>query len=167
MVCGRLAAKARCDQPGGLSQKGEEPRLSRIAPHWSLAHCDRRNRTQRGRGGIAGPRSQDPATGRLQHHRYFFSGLEGRILEANDAFLHLVGHDRDDLVSGRMRWTDLTPPEWRERDRPALADQSSPPIARPYEKEFFRKDGSRVPVLDWRRACSKRAATRASRSCSI
>jgi PAS domain S-box-containing protein len=77
----------------------------------------------------------------------FFTGPEGLVLEANDAFLHLVGHDRDDLVSGRMRWTDLTPPEWRERDRRALAELSSNTIAQPYEKEFFRKDGSRVPVL--------------------
>src|ERR1700751_2363063 len=77
----------------------------------------------------------------------FFSGLEGRVLEANDAFLHLVGQDRDDLVSGRVRWTDLTPTEWRDRDRRALAELNSNTIARPYEKEFFRKDGSRVPVL--------------------
>jgi PAS domain S-box-containing protein len=73
--------------------------------------------------------------------------LEGRVLETNDAFLHLVGHDRDDLVSGRVRWTDLTPPEWRERDRRALAELTSNTTAQPYEKEFFRKDGSRVPVL--------------------
>jgi PAS domain S-box-containing protein len=77
----------------------------------------------------------------------FFSGLKGRVLEANDAFLHLVGHERDDLVSGRIRWTDLTPPEWRDRDRRALAELTSNTIAQPYEKEFFRKDGSRVPVL--------------------
>jgi len=77
----------------------------------------------------------------------FISGLEGRVLEANDAFLHVVGYDRDDLVSGRVRWTDLTPPEWRERDKRALAELSSNTIARPYEKEFFRRDGSRVPVL--------------------
>jgi PAS domain S-box-containing protein len=77
----------------------------------------------------------------------FISGLKGRILEANDAFLHVVGYDRDDLVSGRIRWTDLTPPEWRERDKRALAELSSNTIAQPYEKEFFRKDGSRVPVL--------------------
>src|SRR5882757_822836 len=77
----------------------------------------------------------------------FFSGLEGRVLEANDAFLHLVGQDRDDLVSGRIRWTDLTPQEWHERDRRALGELSSNTIAQPYEKEFFRKDGSRVPVL--------------------
>ena len=77
----------------------------------------------------------------------FISGLRGQVLEANDAFLHLVGYDRDDLVSGRIRWTDLTPSEWRERDKRALAELSSSTIPQPYEKEFFRKDGSRVPVL--------------------
>ena len=77
----------------------------------------------------------------------FFSDSKGRILEANEAFLHVVGYNRDDLVSGRIRWTDLTPPEWRERDKRALAELSSNTIAQPYEKEFFQKDGSRVPVL--------------------
>src|SRR6476659_4345446 len=42
--------------------------------------------------------------------------LEGRIIEANDAFLRMVGYDREDLVLGRIRWTDLTPPEWHDRD---------------------------------------------------
>jgi PAS domain S-box-containing protein len=74
--------------------------------------------------------------------------LEGRILEANDAFLRMVGYDRDDLISGRLRWTDLTPPEWLERDRrewvPALKMTGT---LQPFEKEYFRKDGSRVPVL--------------------
>jgi len=77
----------------------------------------------------------------------FITGLEGRVLEANDAFLRLVGHDRDDLVSGRVRWTDLTPPEWREHDKRALRELYSNTVAQPYEKEFFRRDGSRVPVL--------------------
>jgi PAS domain S-box-containing protein len=74
--------------------------------------------------------------------------LEGRILEANDAFLRIVGYDRDDLISGRLRWTDLTPPEWLERERrewvPALKMTGT---LQPFEKEYFRKDGSRVPVL--------------------
>jgi PAS domain S-box-containing protein len=77
----------------------------------------------------------------------FITGLKGRVLEANDAFLHLVGHDRDDLVSRRIRWTDLTPPEWREHDKRALRELYSNTVAQPYEKEFLRKDGSRVPVL--------------------
>ena len=72
---------------------------------------------------------------------------EGRILEANDAFLQMVGYDRKDLDSGRVRWTDLTPAEWRERDERALAERESTGTVQPYEKEYFRKDGSRVPVV--------------------
>src|SRR6476660_8674600 len=64
--------------------------------------------------------------------------IEGRILEANDAFLHLVGYDHGDLASGRMRWTDLTPAEWRERDERARAELSSTGTVQPYEKEYFR-----------------------------
>jgi len=74
--------------------------------------------------------------------------LDGRILEANDAFLRMVGYQREDLLSGRLRWKDLTPPEWLERDErlwvPQLKITGS---LQPFEKEFFRKDHSRVPVL--------------------
>ena len=45
----------------------------------------------------------------------FFWDIEGSILDANDAFLRMVGYNRDDLVSGGMRWTDMSPPEWHER----------------------------------------------------
>jgi PAS domain S-box-containing protein len=73
--------------------------------------------------------------------------FEGRILEANDALLRMVGYDREDLVSGRIRWTDLTPPEWRDRTARAVREQKTTGRLQPYEKEYFRKDGSRVPVL--------------------
>jgi PAS domain S-box-containing protein len=73
--------------------------------------------------------------------------LEGRIIEANDAFLRMVGYDREDVVSGRMRWTDLTPPEWRDRNAQVVEEVKMTGSAQPYEKEYFRKDGSRVPVL--------------------
>ena len=72
---------------------------------------------------------------------------EGRILEANDAFLRMLGYDRADLVSGRVRWPELSPPEWRERDMLTQAELNSTGIVRPFEKEYIRKDGSRVPVL--------------------
>jgi PAS domain-containing protein len=48
--------------------------------------------------------------------------LEGAITEANEAFLRMVHYDRDDLASGRVRWTDLTPAEWRGHDERAVAD---------------------------------------------
>jgi PAS domain S-box-containing protein len=59
----------------------------------------------------------------------------------------MVGYDRDDLLSGRMRWTDLTPPEWRDQTASIVEEVKTTGIARPFEKEYFRKDGSRVPVL--------------------
>jgi PAS domain S-box-containing protein len=73
--------------------------------------------------------------------------LEGVITGANEAFLRMVHYDRDDLASGRVRWTDLTPPEWRGRDERAVADLKASGIFQPFEKEYFRKDGSRVPIL--------------------
>jgi PAS domain S-box-containing protein len=74
--------------------------------------------------------------------------LEGQIIEANNAFLRMVGFEREDLVAGRLSWRALTPPEWL-----ALTDQRWAPeleqtgTSIPHEKEYFRKDGTRVPVL--------------------
>lgn len=73
--------------------------------------------------------------------------LEGRILEANDAFLRILGYDRDDFSSRPVRWTDLTPPEWRDRDQRLVPELKATGSLQPFEKEFYRKDGSRVPVL--------------------
>jgi PAS domain S-box-containing protein len=77
----------------------------------------------------------------------FIWDFEGRIIEANDAFLRMVDYDREDLVSGRIRWTELTPPEWRERDERRLPELKMTGSLQPFEKEYFRKDRSRVPVL--------------------
>jgi PAS domain S-box-containing protein len=77
----------------------------------------------------------------------FMWEAEGRILEANDAFLRMVGYDREDLASGRLSWTDLTPDDWREQDERAVPEWKSTGTVQPYEKEYFRKDGNRVPVL--------------------
>src|SRR4029077_1866294 len=46
----------------------------------------------------------------------FMWDFDGRILQANDAFLQMIGYDRQDLIAGRIRCSGLTPPEWRERD---------------------------------------------------
>ena len=73
--------------------------------------------------------------------------LEGRILEANDAFLRMTGYDREDLASGRLNRTDLTPAEWQDRDAVTVAELKMVGTVQPFEKEYFRKDGSRLPVL--------------------
>jgi PAS domain S-box-containing protein len=77
----------------------------------------------------------------------FIWNLEGAIVEANEAFLHMLHYGREDVVSGHVRWTGLTPAEWRERDERAVAELRSTGTFQPFEKEYFRKDGSRVPVL--------------------
>jgi len=73
--------------------------------------------------------------------------FDGRIMEANEAFLRMVGFSREDLTSGRMSWADLTPTEWQARDAVAIADLKATGTVQPFEKEYFRKNGSRVPVL--------------------
>src|SRR6185436_5674193 len=73
--------------------------------------------------------------------------LEGAITGANDAFLRMVQYDREDLASGRVRWTDLTPAEWHDRDERARAELQATGIFQPFEKEYVRKDGGRVSVL--------------------
>jgi len=77
----------------------------------------------------------------------FIANVEDQIVEANQAFLQMLQYERHDLVSGRLRWTDLTPPEMHERDRGALTQALATGVFQPYEKEFLRRDGSRVPVL--------------------
>ena len=77
----------------------------------------------------------------------FIWDIEGKIIEANDAFLHMVGFSREDLVAGRLCWNDLTPAEWREINDRALAELKATGTFQPLEKEYFRKDGSRVSVM--------------------
>jgi PAS domain S-box-containing protein len=73
---------------------------------------------------------------------------EGQLIEANEAFLKIVGYGREDLASGRLRWQDLTPPEWltvhETRWGPTFIASGS---LAPFEQECLRKDGSRAPVL--------------------
>ena len=71
----------------------------------------------------------------------FIGNVEGEIVEANEAFLRMVGYSREDLVSGRMRWIGLTPAEWSNRDEQANAALKESGTVQPYEKEYFRKDG--------------------------
>lgn len=75
------------------------------------------------------------------------SDLQGRITDANDALLQLVGYSREDLLAGRLRWDDLTPPEYRPLDERAIEQARRTGAATPWEKEYIRKDGTRVPVL--------------------
>ena len=71
----------------------------------------------------------------------------GKITEANDAFLRMVGYGRDALERGEVSWRAMTPPEHASADRRALEELVHKGSSTPYEKELFRSDGTRVPVL--------------------
>lgn len=77
----------------------------------------------------------------------FIGDLSGRISEANDAFLKISGYSRDDVLAGKFRWTDMTPPKYHAADEHALEELKNTGRSTPFEKEFVRKDGTFIPVL--------------------
>ncbi len=76
-----------------------------------------------------------------------FWNINGTIIEANEAFLRMVGYEREELSLGQVRWRDLTAPDFREAAEQALLEALAHGYAPPYEKEYVRKNGSRVPVI--------------------
>src|SRR6201993_5325845 len=38
--------------------------------------------------------------------------VDGAVLSSNEAFLRMGQYDHEDVASGRVRWNELTPPEW-------------------------------------------------------
>ncbi len=71
----------------------------------------------------------------------------GTILEANDAFLRIVGYSREDLHNGLLNWYEMTPPEYYAQDEQILQELFTSGSYTPFEKEYICKDGNRVPVL--------------------
>ena len=67
--------------------------------------------------------------------------VEGQILDANSEYLRIVGYDQHDLLSGRVSWADMTPPEWRDRDAQVISELKNRRAVQPFEKEYIRKDG--------------------------
>ncbi|MGO4526120.1 PAS domain S-box protein [Microvirga sp. 2MCAF35] len=74
------------------------------------------------------------------------SDADGRVLEANKAYLGLIGRSLADLRAGRVRWDEITPPEWLAADERAIAEARAHGVSSLYEKEYLR-DGKRIPVL--------------------
>jgi len=77
----------------------------------------------------------------------FFFDLKGGISDANNAFLGMIGYEREDLLAGKIQWTCLTPAAYHAIDEKKATEVRSTGTCTPYEKEYLRKDGSRIPVL--------------------
>jgi PAS domain S-box-containing protein len=71
----------------------------------------------------------------------------GAFFDGNEEFLRIVGYSREELAAGMVRWDTMTPPEYAELDLQHIAEADERGSCTPYEKEYVRKDGSRVPIL--------------------
>ena len=95
----------------------------------------------------------------LQAHeklrRYFDANIigiilanpSGNIIEANDYYLRMIGYTREEFEQGMVTWRDLTPQEWLSVDEHTIEELREKGVCTPYEKEYFRRDGTRVPVF--------------------
>ncbi|HIK05231.1 MAG TPA: PAS domain S-box protein [Trichormus sp. M33_DOE_039] len=70
-----------------------------------------------------------------------------KITFANDAFLQMVGYTQEDVLAGNLNWQDMTPPEYNKIDQAKVEEVSISGVCIPFEKEYIRKDGSRVPIM--------------------
>ena len=76
-----------------------------------------------------------------------FVHQSGAIIEANDYYLHVIGRTRDELERGEIDWRTITPPEWLPVSDHAIGETQAGGTSPPYEKEYLRADGTRVPVV--------------------
>ncbi len=116
--------------------------LARVNTHVRLAEVRRR--------AAAEVRESEHRFRRLFEANTFgvaFCDFHGRVLDANDAYLRIVGYSREDLAAGLIRWDRMTPPEFAEANARGHRDLREHGVGAPFEKEYIRKDGSRVSVL--------------------
>jgi PAS domain S-box-containing protein len=71
----------------------------------------------------------------------------GSIMEANDAFLKMVGYTREDLSANQMKWREITPPEYLLLSERSVEEVRTTGVCKPFEKEYICKNGTRVSVL--------------------
>jgi PAS domain S-box-containing protein len=77
----------------------------------------------------------------------FWDLTTGRMTDANDAFLRMMGYTRADIESGALTWQKLTPPEYFEISQAEVRKFMATGRVGPYEKEYFRRDGTRQWLL--------------------
>ena len=116
----------------------------------ALLYADLQQENVERRRGEEALRESEARTRRLVESNIIgivFWNLAGHISEANAAFLGLLGYSRQDLLSGRIDWNAMTPPEHRAADARATAELRQTGTCSSYEKEFIGREGRRIPVL--------------------
>lgn len=77
----------------------------------------------------------------------FFTKKSGRIFEANDYFLNLVGYDRHDLAGKGLNWRELTPWDHIDSCENIFRTIEKQGTTQPFEKDYLHRDGTRIRVL--------------------
>lgn len=75
------------------------------------------------------------------------ASADGTIIETNDYYLNMIGFSREEFESGKVDWRAITPPQWLAADEYAIRELRAKGTCTPYEKEYQRRDGTRVSVL--------------------
>jgi formate hydrogenlyase transcriptional activator len=75
------------------------------------------------------------------------SGEFDRIIEANDAFLSMVGYSREEFIAEGLHWADVVAPESLALHERAYEEGLLQGACTPFEMEYIRRDRSRVRVL--------------------
>jgi PAS domain S-box-containing protein len=124
-------------------------RMSRLVPavHRALRETRERRELQRAEQAL---RERESKIRRLVDANIvgiLISDLKGRIVEANDAFLQMIGYTQSDLREGRLHWPEITPPEWQAASERAARQLTARGVCDLFEKQYLHSDGTRVPVL--------------------
>jgi PAS domain S-box-containing protein len=71
----------------------------------------------------------------------------GEVLDANKAYLDMIGYTRKELLQNQINWRDITPEAYLDTDKKKVVELEQKGVAEPWEKELIRKDGTRVPII--------------------
>ncbi len=124
-------------------------KLARLKPavERALRECTERSARRRAESAL---RESEARFGRLAESGIIgiiTADARGKILDANDAYIKMVGYSREELAQGALRWGDLTAPEFRPLILQCVEQLKGSGVAAPFEMESLRKDGTRVPTL--------------------
>ncbi|MBF2006888.1 MAG: PAS domain S-box protein [Chlorogloeopsis fritschii C42_A2020_084] len=116
---------------------------------WETASCVQRLANQRDRVKQALKTNSEKLRSFVEANviGILYGDIYGGIEQANDKFLQMIGYTRKDLKAGKISWKEITPPEYLDLDAQKIAEAQINGACTPYEKEYIRRDGSRIPVL--------------------
>lgn len=72
---------------------------------------------------------------------------EYRVIDANEAFLRMIGYSREQLLRGEVNWVEMTPEKYRPLDKAAVEQIREFGACAPFEKEFILANGKMLPFL--------------------